>query len=274
MKRVLAILTLLGGVAAADPAAVTEGDPCVDSVGDPAATPIRDVGLDMQRSACLRSELSAAVTTHALIDTPGFRGMLGGDFGIAGRLVVRADLELGVRLRIVDYTFVQNAVNKVTETRYGPLGFGAAYGTRLGPRGRLAVVLAGELPYTRDDMDTTHAGGELTGVVTGELASRWLLHARLGAVGAIASSTGGTLYRLGLRAGADLAWRVLRRLTFLGGVETQAGWNGGLDTVMLRTGVHFRPTGAWRGVIGIGAPLGGNERTNAILDLGIARDLD
>ena len=246
--------------------------PCEDAVIDPAATPLRDASLDAQRGGCLRDELAAAITTHALIDTPGFHGVVGGDLALAGRIAWRR-FELGARVRVVDYAFVQTAVTKVTATRLGPLGISAAYGGRLGERAVVAVVLAGELPYTRDDMATLHAGGELAAVVTGEVADRWLVHARLGILGAVAASDAGSTTRLGLRAGADVAWRVRPRLSLHAGAETQAGWFGGLDTVLARSGLHVRFARALRGRIGIGVPLAGNDRTTAIVELGIARDL-
>ena len=246
--------------------------PCEDAVVDPAATPLRDASLDAQRGGCLRDEISAAITAHALIDTPGFHGVVGGDIALAARHAWQR-FELGARLRVVDYAFVQTAVTKVTETRLGPLGVSAAYGGRLGERAVIALVLAGELPYTRDDMATLHAGGELSAVVTGEVADRWLVHARLGILGAVATSDAGATTRLGLRAGTDLAWRAGRRITIHAGAETQAGWFGGLDTVLARTGIQFRPARTLRGRIGIGVPLVGNDPTTAIVELGIARDL-
>lgn len=251
---------------------VAGAEPCADAVADPTPTPVRDAGLDAQRSACLRDEVSATLNTHALIDTPGFHGVLGGDLALGGRFAWKR-FEFGGRVRVVDYAFVQTAVTKATETRLGPVGISAAYGDRLSERAVFAVVLVGELPYTRDDMATVRAAGELAVAVTGQLSERWLLHARFGVIGATATSDGGTARQLGLRAGTDVAWWARRRISLHAGLESQAGWNGGLDAVMLRAGVQFRPTCRWRGRVGIGVPRGGNERTTAIVELGIARDL-
>jgi hypothetical protein len=247
--------------------------PCAEVILDPAATPVRDVAADAQRGACLRRQLEVDVTAHALIDTPGFRGVLGGDLAITGRTILRG-VEVSARLRAIDYVFAQNAVTKVTDTRFGPLVLGAAYAAPFADGARIAVVAAFELPYTRDAMDTIHASGQLAAVITGTLAERWRLHARMGAIWATASSAGGDTRRLALRAGFDLAWHARTRLALHAGAETQAGWYAGLDTVMSRAGVHWRPGGgAWRVPVGLGLPFGGNERTNAILVVGLARDL-
>jgi hypothetical protein len=53
----------------------------------------------------------------------------------------------------------------------------------------------------------------------------------------------------------------------------EAGWYAGLDHVNLRVALQVRLTRPWRGQLGIGVPVGGEERTTAILALGVARDL-
>jgi len=260
----------LAATAHADPLA----GPCDDAIVDPVATPLREAAVDAQRSACLRDELAAGLTTHALIDAPNFHGVLGGDLALAGRFVVREHLELGARLQLVDYTFVQTAVNQATATRFGPLAISVAHALPFAERAQLAVVAIAELPYTRDDMATVRTSGQLAAVVTGALAARWLVHGRLGAVGAATSSSGGSSRRLGLRAGVDLGWRPRARLALFGGVETEAGWRDGLSTVLVRAGLQWRPRGGrWRLAFGGGAPLGGDEPTSAIVTLGLAHDL-
>jgi hypothetical protein len=249
-----------------------DADPCGDPSFDPAATPLRDAGLDGQRSACLRDELAARLTTTALIDTASFHGVLGGDLTLAGRFVPTPRLELGARARVIDYRFVQTAVTKVTEARHGPVVVTAALGGRLDERARIAAVITLELPHTRDT-ETLHTGGELAVTTTGALGDRWMVHGRLGAVGALASSLGGTTRRLGLRGGLDLAARAQRRIVVFGGAESQAGWHGGLDAVLARAGVHVRAGRAWRGLVGVGVPLAGNDRTTTVVQLGIAHDL-
>jgi hypothetical protein len=249
--------------------ALAAADPCDSAVIDPIVTPVRDVDLDAQRSACLRQELSAGLVAHALIDTPGFHGVLGGDLAIAGRLRVREYLELSAQLRVVDFSFVQNAVNKTTNTGAGPLVVGAAYGFS-----RAAIVAQLELPYTRNEMDTLHVSGALGVVYTGPLADELVLHARLGALGMHAESVAGGTNRLALRAGTDVAWHLRTRLALQAGAEISAGWYGGFDHVLLRAGVHWQMTATdWRLRAGLGAPVGGSERTNAVLDLAVVRGL-
>jgi hypothetical protein len=249
-------------------------DPCADRVIDPIVTPVRDIELDAQRSACLRRELSVRILGHALIDTPGFYGSLGGNLAIGGRLALRDKLELSAQLRVGDYSFVQNAVNQATHLGVGPLVLGAAVGDWIAGSARAAIVVQAELPYTRDDMDTLHASGQLAGVVTGTLSRELFLHARLGALAMYAESVAGSQRWLALRAGVDLAWQLRTRLALQAGGEMSAGWYGGFDHVLLRAGVHWQMTRSdWRLRAGIGAPLGGSERTNAVLDLALVHGL-
>ena len=246
--------------------------PCDDALDDPAATPIRET--DAQRGACLRDELATHLLGHALIDTPNFHGVLGGELGITARTVVGERLELGVRARVVDATFVQTAVNKVTTTRFGPLAAGAALDLPFDDRARLAAVALVELPYTRDAMETAHTSGQLGLVFTGMLSSRWRVHARFGALAAYAASSGGSTVRYALRAGTDLAWRFRARWALHAGVDSEGGWRDGFSMLLARTAIAWRPRGgAYRTTLAAGAPLAGDEPTTAIVSIGVARDL-
>jgi hypothetical protein len=249
-------------------------DVCASAVNDPIVTPVRDVYLDGQRGACMRSELSVGLGGHALIDTPGFYGSLGGDLALTGRLVLGKAHELSAQLRVLDFAFVQNAVNKVTDAGFGPLVLGVAAGASIGT-GALATLHARiELPYTRDEMDTLRTSGELGGAVTGRLARAWLVHVRLGGLGMFASSVAGTTRRFALRAGADLAWQLRRRVALHAGTDVMAGWDAGVDHVLVRTGVHWNPRGgAWRLRAGLGLPVAGGDRTNAVIDLAVVHGL-
>jgi hypothetical protein len=266
---IIAVVVAVGpALARADESAIAL-EPCDSAVIDPIVTPVRDVDLDAQRSACLRQELSARVLGHALIDTPGFHGVLGGDLALAARLAVRDSIELSAQLRVVDFAFVQNAVNKTTNAGFGPLVVGAAYGFT-----RTALVAQLELPYTRDDMATLRISGALGAVYTGPLTTTLVLHARLGVLGMHAESLAGSTNRLALRAGGDLAWHLRTRLALQAGADISAGWYGGFDHVLLRAGVHWQLSRTdWRLRAGIGAPLGGSERTNAVVDLAIVHGL-
>lgn len=254
----------------------TQGDdPCTSAVIDPVVTPVRDIDLDAQRSACVRQDVSARSLSHALIDTPGFHGVLGGDLTLGGHLIIRKAHELSAQLRVVDFSFVQNAVNKVTNTGFGPLVIGVATGNWIGDGARGAIAAQVELPYTRDQMDTQHVSGQVAGLVTGKLANRVILHARLGALGMHAESVAGSTNRLAFRAGTDIAWHVRARVALIGGADISAGWVHGFDHLLLRAGVHWRMTHSsdWRLRAGLGAPVGGAERTNAVLDLAVVHGL-
>ena len=251
---------------------LASADPCETALVDPLATPLRET--DAQRGACLRDELSASLVGHALIDTPNFHGVIGSEVALGARFVVHHRLELGARVRAIDYTFAQTAVNKVTATRFGPVALGAAVDLPFDEHARLAVVGLVELPFTRDSMETVHTSGQLALALTGTLSPRWQVHARLGTHVAYASSSGGTARRVALRAGTDLAWRFRARWSLQYGLDTEAGWRDGFSMLFVRTGLQWRPRGgAYRGTLAVGAPLGGDEPTTAIISLGVARDL-
>lgn len=265
-------LVLLALLAASRLAYADAPEPCTDSVNDPIVTPVRDRLLDAQRGACLRDEASAGLLAHALVDADNFHGVLGGALVLAGRIVVKRAHELSVQLPVFDYTFVQTAVNKVTHASIGPLVLGAAAGGAIGQGARAALALRVELPYATDTMTTFGSSAQLAGLVTGALARRVIVHARLGAVGMIAASPGGTTRRLALFAGTDLAWHVRPRLALHAGADVMAGWRAGLDHVLVRTGVHWRVSNTLRVRFGSGVPLGGAEPTNAIVDVGLVVD--
>lgn len=247
--------------------------PCEHPVTDPVVTPIRDARLDLQRSACMRQALSVGVDANALIDTPGFHGVLGGGLVIGGSMILAKAHEVSAELQLVSYEFVQTAVSKVTNVGVGPLVLGGAAGTSIGERGAAALVLRVEVPYTRDNTDTIHTGAQLGGVVSGTLSSRVILHARLASLGSIASSTGGTTKQLAFIAGTDLAWHVRKPVALALGADVMAGWQASFDHLLLRTGVHWRPRGyAWRLRVGVGVPLAGAERTTAVLDAAFVVD--
>lgn len=245
---------------------------CDESLIDPVVTPLRDASIDAQRSACLRRELTIHIPLSALIDTPGFHGEIDGALQLGARYAFGEHLELSAALRAARYAFVQTAVNKATELQLGPLSLGAAYGTR---RGRSAFAIVGviEVPFTRDNLATTHLTGSLTAITTNRLTQRATLHGRLGFVGARAWSLGGTTGRSAFRAGADVVRRVGERWSLDVGAEIQAGWYDGFDGTTVRLGAQRRFGEYVRGMLGLGVPIGGDERTNAIFDIGVAGDL-
>jgi hypothetical protein len=270
MKIAALLVLMVPAIAFADPT-----DVCDHAIVDPIVTPVRDAYLDAQRSACFRNELSAGLDAHALIDTPGFHGVLGGDLALGGRMVIKKAHELSLHIRVVDYEFVQNAVNKVTNTGVGPIVIGAAAGKPMSDTSRIAAVLRVELPFTRDNMDTTRSAGEVGVVVTGWLGHRFVLNARLSLLGMHASSTAGSTSRLAFRAGTDIVWKPqTRNVAFQAGADVMAGWTHGFDAVIARAGIHWAIHGGpWRFRSGVGVPIGGTERTNAILDITVLHDL-
>jgi len=140
---------------------------------------------------------------------------------------------------------------------------------------RSALILRVELPFTRDQMDTTRSSGELGGVLTGDLGHRVTLNGRLSILGMHASSLAGSTSRLAFRAGTDLVWTTRSQHVGLqAGADLMAGWTHGFDAVLLRAGVHWAVHGGpWRFRSGVGAPVGGTERTNAIVDITLLHDL-
>lgn len=272
--RAVALALLIAALSPALAHADAADDPCTAAVIDPAVTPVRDIELDAQRSACVRQEVFTRVLGHALVDAEGFHGVLGGNLTFGGRLVLRESFEVSAQLRVIDYTYVQNAVNKVTNTAFGPIILGGA-ATRpfaSATRGALAGQL--ELPYTRDPMDTRHASGQLAALVTTRLAPSWFLHGRAGMLGMYASSLAGSESWFAVRGGSDVVWQFCRCAAVLAGAEVSAGWRGGFDHVLVRAGVHWNMHASdWRLRAGVGAPIGGDERTNAVLDIAIVHGL-
>ncbi|MCW5807060.1 MAG: hypothetical protein KIT31_32185 [Deltaproteobacteria bacterium] len=245
-------------------------DVCADAVTDPVATPLRDGRIDAQRGACLRSEVAAAIGAHALIDTPGFHGFLGGDVTLRGRFRLGERVEVGALARVVDYAFAQTAVNKATALRLGPLVLEAAVAAVRSPRAQLAVVAALEVPATRDDTDTTRTGGQLA--ACSRASSRAGGRCTRGS-----ARPAPRRRRPAARRALGLRRRRCRvrggRRALLVGAELQAGWHDGFDTTLVRAGYVQRLGAAWRCVVGLGVPIGGNDRTNAAVDLGVVRML-
>jgi hypothetical protein len=270
-SRALVVASLIVMWSAA--AHADDRDPCDDGLTDPVITPVRPNAIDAQRGACLRDELGAFLHTDALIDPPGFRGVIGGELRILGRMRIGAHLELDAGVRAIRYMFVQNAVTKVSGLSLGPVTVGGAWGGELGRGARVALAGTLELPFTRDDLATLHTSGEVSGVVTAARTARTTLHARLGGVWMYASSMGGATGRGALRAGADLARRLGRAFSLHAGADVQAGWYRGLDHVNVRGGVTTRLGARWRSMAGLGFPVGGEERMTAIFELGIIREL-
>ncbi|MCB9561150.1 MAG: hypothetical protein H6708_12150 [Kofleriaceae bacterium] len=257
-------------------AAPARADVCDDAVIDPAPVALRAGGFDGGRSACLRSDLDLRLDAHALIDTPGFYGTLGGGLRLGVRFVERVGFEWGATLQVADVTFAQTAVLAVTEAGYGPVGLHAAVSRATSLAGRdlrLGGVVGFELPFTRSALDASSAGGQLAGLATWEASDRVVIHGRLGVLGWYGASAGGTSTRGAIAASADAAVRTWSWLRAFGGLEVQGGWyGGGLDHVALRLGAHWRLRGPWQLDAAAAAPLVGAERTDVAFTFGLRHE--
>lgn len=253
-------------------AGTARADVCDDPRDDPSPVAIRDGGFDATRSACLRGAFELRTDAHALIDTPDFYGTLGGDLDLGVAFVETPAFAWGARVRLADVTFAQTAVTTATELRYGPASVHAAVRSVRSPDVHVAGVVAVELPFTREDVESTRAGGQLAGLVSWRAADRVTVHGRLAALGWFGQSALGTSTRVAGVASVDAAVR-LGGVRVLGGVEASAGWyRGGLDHVAARLGARWRLGGAWRMDAGVVVPVAGDERLDLGFTLGVTRD--
>ena len=261
--------------AAPTPVAATE-DFCADAVHDPVALGLRDGGFDAGVGACLRDQVFARTLAHAIIDTPGFYGQLGGELNVGASFIVTRGLQLGFGFRGVDFQFAQNAVSKASDLGYGPLALHlkASSNLELGNRpvyGAIYVQLA--MPYTSAELQTVAVGGQLTGLLSFPVARSWLVHSRFGLVMGATSSGGGTTLRAAGRGGADLNWNIRSWIDVAAGLDFQGGWFRSFDHAMAKIAAHWRVRGRWRVETGVAIPFVGQDRTNGIFTLGISRDL-
>ena len=271
MRRI-AIALALALVLAVAPAAA---EPC-PAQRDPVPVGVRDAAFDAERGACLGGELSARVVGLAVLDTADFYGTLGGGLVLAGRLLVRDRLELGVAARAVDYTFAQDAVVKANDIRFGPVIVHAAIGGDIAMQrpARWAAVLTWVLPLTTGDMDLIETAGQAAVVASMHVSPRWTAHTRAAALAGLASSEAGTTTRAAFVVGADAIVAATSWLSIGLGADAQAGWRGGFDHLLVRLGFRARLGARWRLELGAGAPLAGEERATAAVTLGVARALD
>lgn len=256
--------------------ALANDDPCFDSVHDPVPLGLRDANFDAGVGACVRGEVTARLGAHAIIDTPGFYGQLGGELNFGASFVLTPGLQVGFAYRAPEYQFAQNAVTKATALAYGPLQLHAKASSNLefGKRPVYgAVFFQASIPYTSAELQTVALGGQLTGLVTLGLGRSWFLHGRFGVVMGATSSGGGTTLRAAGRGGADVNFNLRSWLDLAAGVDIQGGWFRSFDHVLFKVAAHWRVRGRWRVAAGLGAPFFGKDRTNAIVTLGVGRDL-
>jgi hypothetical protein len=254
-------------------------DPCADPLLTPMAPPIRDSGFDRALDACLGAGWSASARGAALVDRPDFYGTLAGSLFLDLRTMLLHDLEIGVGARAVDVRYAQNAVISETEVGGGPVYLGVAGALRrrslAGRPLRLAWGLRLDLPWTDSNYGETavlSASPQLAAALG--LSPRLALHGRIAGLFWLVRPPGDVQTRRAGAASTDLVWAPFRVLALAIGVEGQAGWYGAeLDHLLVRGGARFPLGCRARLQLGAAAPLLGEERTDAALELGFSRDL-
>ncbi len=247
-------------------------EPCERFELAPLAIGVRDGAIDRPRSACTGWSESATLAAQVLIDTPEFYGTLAASVSGDVTVVLRG-LELEWRVRALDYRFAQNAVITADEISLGPIEFGVARSLRAGPRVVWTPFVRIEGLNTRigyaELMETAAAGV----VVSAQLRPRLVGHGRVMGHAWISGPFDDPTWRAAGLASGDVGWSARPWLAVLGGVELQAGWyRSGIDHALARVGVRFRKC---LGTVDVGAavPLFGAERADAILFLGLGRQL-
>lgn len=274
MKRVLLALVAMTSIAHAQ----EDDGLCADHVMDPPALAWRESGVDATRPACLHADLGLTLGARIVLDEDNFYGSIAGGATIAVRSLESDRFEWGISLRALDGVFVQNAVLKVTDLGYGPLGAHVAVATRgraFGVPRRSAHYLRLELPYTRSRLDGSSGAAQLGHASTWLLTGKLQFHGHVALLGWYASSTAGRDARSSLSASADVGWLAISWMTVFAGGDAQLGWYGWTSPVLAaRLGLHARVKGLWRVETALGRPLLGDERADFHFNLGLRRDLD
>ncbi len=255
-------------------AGTAHADPCERFELAPLAVGMRESAIDRPRAACTADRVAGGLRVQALIDTPEFYGTLAASLQLEGSLVWRG-FELSALARAVDYRFAQNAVVTADEVSFGPLQLGVAAAVGFRAWGRPTVAM----PFLRIDLPATDTGYSVTtmsiaagDVFTTELGPRLHLHQRFSVLFWAAGPIDDPTTNWAGLGSADLGWSARGWLALLGGVELQAGWHGLLDHALLRVGTRIRRClGTFE--IGAAIPLLGEERTDAVVQLGFARRL-
>lgn len=277
MKR--ALLVVLAMTATAHAQEEDDGL-CADHVMDPPALAWRESGVDAPRPACLHADVALTGGARVILAEDDFYGSIAGGATLAVRLLESDRLEWGFNLRVLDGTFVQNAVLKVSDLGYGPLGGHLALATRgraFGVPRRSAHYLRLELPFTRSRLDGSSGAAQLGHASTWLLTPTIQFHGHAALLGWYASSTSGRDARSSLTASADAGWLAISWLTLFAGGDAQLGWYGwGTPVLAARVGLHARIKGLWRFDLAAGRPLLGtdDERADVHVNLGLRRDLD
>jgi len=272
MTRVVVVVVAAGLAAALAPArAAAEPALLCAARGQPVPVAVRDTGFDAGRGACLARELSIRVEGVAAIDTPEFYGTIAAAGVVGFALPITDRIELGVAAHGLRYTFTQDAVVKATELGAGPLVAHVAYaGASPDPAAaRWAAIATVAIPFTDVGDGVTTIAGQLAIVRSMAVRPRWVVHTRAAVLGAIAGSAGGSTRRGAFLVGIDAVVAATGRLSLGLGADAQAGWRGAFDQFLLRPGLRVRARGRLHVELGAGLALGGRERVDAAVTLGV-----
>lgn len=243
---------------------------CAGGDYEPASVAIRDTGIDASRSACTRSAIRFRTRGLAEIDTDDFFGTLSSSLFAEGRWLIRAGVELEVGARLVDYRFAQNAVLTDDEISAGPIIAGVSQARplrRFGKAAMWAPRLRFEVPLTNTGLDTSPFSASPSATITLVWSEATRTHSRAALLLWLARGATGLDSRAAAAVSTDVAWR-RRWLTLTAGAEIQAGWHSDFDHLLMRGAVRV---GGDIGVdLAAGAPLFGQERTNAVVTLGVS----
>lgn len=270
--KALVITAMLASLAA--PAAAQPHQLCASGDFEPAAVAIRDSGIDAARSACTRSAFRARARGLAQIDTANFFGSLSSSMFVSARWLILAGVELELGARLVDYRFAQNAVLTDDEISVGPAVVGISQARphrRFGRPAIWAPRLRIEIPRSDSGLDATPFSASPSATLTIVWSEATRTHSRAALLLWLARGSTGLDSRAAAAASTDIAWRPGTWFTLSAGLEVQAGWHDGFDHLLARGAVRF---GGDTGVdVSAGAPLWGEERTNAVLSVGFSRSM-
>lgn len=261
-------------VSIAAPAAAQPHQLCAGADFEPAAVAVRDSGIDAPRSACMRSGAEVRARTLAQIDTNEFFGSLAGSLFLTGRWLILGGVEVEAGARLVDYRFAQNAVLSDDEISVGPVIAGIAQARPLRRFGRAAMWsprLRVAIPGSNTGLDATPFSASPSATLTIVWSEATRTHSRAALLLWLARGASGLDSRAAASASTDVVWRPQSYLGFSAGLEVQAGWHDSLDHLLARGRVRFG--GATGFDLSAGARVIGEERTDAVVSLGLSRSM-
>jgi hypothetical protein len=235
-------------------------EPCPS--GGPLAISLLEGEVGVPFRACPRTELSAAATGSALIDTPAFFGTLDGALRLGGSYRYAPEGELFASAELPRWRFVQNATLTGTQLGVGWLSAGAAHhvaelgAVRVAAGARLSMQVGRGL-YAR----AWPLYLELGAAGEWRVAPQVSLHGHAGAVTGAALSAGPRGARAGLQARTGGAWQLGRLALVLDG-GAMFGYGAAVDSLDLAPGVRARIWRELAGELAVSVPLAGATRTD------------